>query len=368
MIHFTRSVFRAVGMLVSIIVWICFGLALLSPYISPQLFSWSSLLNLAFPLLLLAMIVLLAAYLLSGKWIMAGIYILLLGLSYRYTSTYLPLNKAEKQTRKDLRILSYNVMGFSKKEGNTILAIDLIKRYDPDIICLQEGILSANTAQNNKRLRLYFGEKWPYVDTYHLNDGISRGIALLSKYPIIAKEGIRYPSEDNGSCMYVLEVEGGKKLLLVNNHLESYKLTSGEKSSYKERLKNNPFRSIMSVAADLKKRLGPSLRLRAKAARKVRQKVNEYQSHNQPDYIVICGDLNDTPMSYAYSNLRNNLEDAFAEKGHGRGISFNERFFPFRIDHLFHNTGLQTTGVLIPTHPECSDHNPLIVDLTYRKE
>ena len=38
-----------------------------------------------------------------------------------------------------------------------------------------------------------------------------------------------------------------------------------------------------------------------------------------PYPIIICGDFNDTPVSYAYQQLGDNMIDAFLESGNGIG-------------------------------------------------
>ena len=358
---------RAVELFFNLIFWGIFVLALLSPHISPRTLSWPSLFNLAYPLLLFFAVCLLLFYLIRRIWWIAGVYILLLLVSLNYTLTYFPLNSPDKKAKKDLRVMSYNVVGFSRSQDNNLLAADLILRYDPDIVCLQEASLSGNRRENQRRFERYFGKKWKYINTSCGQDIPSRGLVLLSKYPIRSCEMIRYPSEGNGSRLYIIDFPGKKRLLLVNNHLESYKLTPEEKTHYKYRIKNSSLKSYPRILNDVRQRIGPQLRIRALASERVASRVAAVRQELHPDYVIVCGDLNDTPMSYAYSQLRGDLDDGFADKGRGRGISFNERFFPFRIDHLFYGRGLKAVRARIPRHKECSDHNPLIVDFKIQK-
>ena len=51
-----------------------------------------------------------------------------------------------------------------------------------------------------------------------------------------------------------------------------------------------------------------------------------------PHPIISCGDFNDTPVSYTYRKMSENLQDAFLQKGFGIGATYAP--FPFiRIDY-----------------------------------
>lgn len=71
-------------------------------------------------------------------------------------------------------------------------------------------------------------------------------------------------------------------------------------------------------------------------------------------------------MSYTYQQLKNGMNDAYAETGLVLGI-YNERLMPFRIDHLFYQGNLKAIGSSIPKYKSHGDHNPLIVDFRWDK-
>ena len=58
------------------------------------------------------------------------------------------------------------------------------------------------------------------------------------------------------------------------------------------------------------------------------------------DYVLVCGDFNDTPISYAHRTIQGDLTDAFAESGRGMGITYNQNFFWFRIDNILHSPNM----------------------------
>ena len=68
--------------------------------------------------------------------------------------------------------------------------------------------------------------------------------------------------------------------------------------------------------------------------------------------------MNDTPMSYAYHLLDQDLVDAFEESGRGLGHTYIGDFPSFRIDHIMHSPTLEASG--FRTLPdELSDHRPI---------
>lgn len=352
---------------INLIVWGSYGMALLAPYVSPKLWEWPAFFNMMYPLLLVVTGLSWGYNLLRKNWKSCGIYFLLLLFSVPYIKTYIPYHSNSKLSHeKDIRVLTFNVMLLqNKKKEKTPPAVQLIRSYNPDIICLQECPYSNNPARDYTKLHSYFGDNWPYI----YPDGKAqhaKGVAIASRYPILYTEDIPYPTQGNGSCLYILQLPEGKRLLVVNNHMESYSLTPAEKKSYKTSLKELSLKTIPRLAYQLQKRLGPALELRAEAARRVAKRTQEVIQQYNVENVIVCGDFNDLPMSYTYHTLKGELSDAYAHCGKGLGVSYNEKYFPFRIDHLFYSSSLEAIGVLIPPSKNCSDHNPLIVDLKYR--
>src|SRR3546814_17855052 len=55
-----------------------------------------------------------------------------------------------------------------------------------------------------------------------------------------------------------------------------------------------------------------------------------------PYPVVVCGDFNDTPMSYAYQTIRSKgLQSSFGKKGSGYSITYAGAFPNFKIEHIF---------------------------------
>ena len=77
---------------------------------------------------------------------------------------------------------------------------------------------------------------------------------------------------------------------------------------------------------------------------------------------MLCGDFNDTPMSYTYNTLRGNLDDAFILAGSGFRRTFRRLYGMMCIDYILHSHDM------IPTRYEIidvdfSDHLPQIAEV-----
>lgn len=355
---FITTTGKVIWLVVSAIALLLYGGALLSPTISPLRTQVPAFLNLAFPVLLAVVLILLLATLLFRLWRIAIAYLLLLVLSAGYIHTYFPLRLSGDDDTRDLRIVTYNVANFELRDDDGIPgAIRLLLDSDADIICLQESA-SPETIRGYGSVGERLLTTHPHR-LYHADDRL----LLLSRYPILADDVIDYKSYANGSAWYLLRLPDERTLLLVNNHMESYSLHSDEKETFRSYLTTpSSLEETKSRLLTIKRRLGPSMNIRADASHAVRQTVSDLRQQYHPDYTVVGGDLNDTPKSYTYTLIRDDRHDAFVDAGQGIGISFNEPLYSFRIDHLFYEGSLDAVTARIPRHRESSDHNPLIVD------
>ena len=86
--------------------------------------------------------------------------------------------------------------------------------------------------------------------------------------------------------------------------------------------------------------------------------------HHENTRIVMCGDFNDTPISYTYQKLLKRLKNTFRESGIGVGRSFNEKGFFVRIDHIFVSHDWTSHKTCILSQIKLSDHYPIVTYLT----
>ncbi|MDR1372695.1 MAG: endonuclease/exonuclease/phosphatase family protein [Dysgonamonadaceae bacterium] len=351
------NIIRTVGFFSLFILFV----ASFSDRISPLFCVWFSYLGLFFPFILLFNIAFAVLLIISKKWKMIIVYAVVFFSCWGAISTYFPINLETKEVPENcIKLLTYNVMNFNaiKKDSkgyNPVLRY--IADSNADIICIQEYAAHKTSAEHLQKSNIVAALKsTPYhcIEQYsHSNKNTTHAIAVFSKFPITGIKKIPYESSYNASIMVELDING-KKLTLINNHLETNGFSMEEKTEYYD-LTNNPNSEKLDNFTHLMfRKLTPAFKARAKQAQIIADAVKE----NKNPYLIVCGDFNDTPISYARHTIKENLGDAFVETGFGTGITFNRHRFLFRIDHILHSDNIKAYNCTVGDLKD-SDHYPV---------
>lgn len=327
-----------------------------SSHLNPHTFPMLSCAGLAFPIFLLLNVFFLIFWLFfKRKYALLPFFALFACVGQ--IRTYFPLNGPSKGVPDDaIKILSYNVMSFDSHKPHTEESPNEIVQYlqkcDADIICLQEATF------NNADPRKFLSEKvfrsaldYPYIA--HYKDK-GNGWICMSRYPILTSRMMEYESAGNGTVVYELKV-GADTLLLINNHLESNKLTLDDRAAYRDMIKTPEEEKMKNTSRKLLGKLADAIPIRATQA----DSVAKYVRNARHKYVVVCGDFNDSPLSYAHRVIGEGLNDAFIETGNGLGLSYNRNGFYFRIDHIMANDSFELFDCTVDDMIEASDHYPI---------
>ena len=358
--RFVIGVIAAVNLL-------CAGMLLASaysPYVQPAEHPLLSCLGLAFPVFLLLNGVFLLFWVLARLYRHALLPVVAFLLCFPQIRTYAPLNFGSDEVPEGgLKVLSYNIMGFgiqAKGEPeNPVLAY--LKESGADILCLQEyatGRISRHPSQKEVDKAL---ADYPYHHIGAVGKNKANRIACYSKLPILSARPLEYASASNGTWVYEL-AWGKDTLLLINNHLESNKLTRKDKVVYEDMLSDPEGAKVKSGARLLAGKLAEASAIRAPQADAIAREV----SRSPHRCIVVCGDFNDSPISYAHRVIGEELEDAFTEAGCGLGISYNQNKFYFRIDHILSSPALEACHCRVDRGIKASDHYPIAASFVRR--
>ena len=248
----------------------------------------------------------------------------------------------------DLHVMTYNTMmgykivdkknQFSKERQ--LLFNQLIRRDPiPDIICAQEASTMVIEA---------FREviDYPYIHKIY-----QRGAIIISRYPIIAKGQVDFGSKLN-SCLWAdIVVRPGDTIRVYSTHLESNRLDQNsyefiEKEEYKPK---EAFEGIKDLFSKYPLYAGK----RGNQAENVKAHVNA-----SPHKVIVCGDLNDPPMSYTYRTVKKGLNDTFLDNGSGFGTTWTGAIPMLRIDYIFASKELINTAFFC-LKSDFSDHYPV---------
>lgn len=234
--------------------------------------------------------------------------------------------------------------------------IKLIAENSPDVLCIQEFFHNPKKKFNTlDSIRLQNNFDYFYFDTYNENNNKKGfGMIILSRFPIVNKGKFEFEHSRGNSALYVDVLKGNDTIRIYNVHLESNRFHQEDFEvfyvSEQENLKNKNWKTVI-------KGLRTSAQLRAKQADEVLLHIK--QCHYP---VIVCGDFNDTPTSYAVNCISRHLKDAFLQKGIGIGQTYNGLAPSFRIDYIMHSDSFETTD--FETHPEeYSDHHPVTATL-----
>ena len=331
----------------------CAYSALLPPATLPLL----SLAGLAFPFTLAGNILFIIAWLLVRRR-HAWLSIIACLICLPQIRAFVPINMDhQKAPEETIKLLSYNILSTNLTPATANSENPLItylEGCDADIICLQEfPFASLNSSAKAKKLLA----DYPYRSYNVSKDSelAANYLCCLSKYPILSVKKLDIGSTSNGCTKYCI-LHDTDTIVVYNCHLESNHLDSENKSTY-EQLLTNPKKENIKV--DETKALVKKLRdASAKRAEQADIIAADMRQETTP-YIIVCGDFNDSPISYTRRVLTRELDDAFVVSGNGPGISYNRNKMYYRIDHILHSRGFDSYACKVDHTMKVSDHYPI---------
>lgn len=262
-----------------------------------------------------------------------------------------------------IRLLSYNTCFLGQARlgdaSKPVPVLQALLHSDRDVVCMQEFcFVSDKKGHTLEAIRHTFKDKYPHSDFTPYSYNKRLGTAIFSKFPIVKVDRIDHRKKDYISAMYYQLQVGGRRVGLVNVHLQSNKFSQRDRKLYDDMIGHFATDSLSRFRAGLGHSLAKAWRLRAQEA----DLIADYVRANHPDSIplIICGDMNDTPVSYCLHTLRGlGLSDTWGEVGFGPGITYHEHRFWFRIDHILHSPGLRSLEMHVRKDIDYSDHYPV---------
>ena len=305
-----------------------------------------SLLGLTFPFVFILGLLLLVVAIRRRSF---GYYVLLVVsiIAIPSMSHFINWSSSASDDSSDLCIMSYNAMtGIKMVDDRYVMTSEIKTEFSkmifeepqPDIILLQE-------VNHIVEKILPTSATHPY---YHKLK--SRGTAILSKYPILKKGVIDFGAKPN-SCVWADIDIGSDTIRAYSAHLESNRLS---KESVKIITDTNHNRSnLISEFASMVNRYHKYSSVRAEQAEKIKAHIVKSQHP-----VVVAGDFNETPISYTYQKLSEDLSDAYQERGMGVGSTWIGLIPMLRIDYLLADSRL-TPLSYERMNSKLSDHYPI---------
>lgn len=339
----------------------------LSPFVHPISFWPISFFGLLYPIFLFfALLYLVVFSFKKSKWAILVLVVILIGgkLHFRYFVT--GFNSAsEIGKRTSLKIMSYNVHLFDYYNPNNNgdfknrdNIFNFLRETKPEVACFQEfysqdapskfitkdsiySILNANSFHQRALTTVYKRQNF--------------GVTIYSKYPVIAKGEVSFNNATNNYCIFVDVVKNKDTFRVYNVHLQSIYLNNKELEMVSN--SNSNLEERKSGLARMVQKLKNAFPTRVTQA----QRVLEHAA-TTPYPTIICGDFNDSPISYTYNLFNKKYIDAFRNSSIGLGWTYAGKLPAGRIDYIFHTTDLNSFNFEVQKE-KYSDHYAIITSV-----
>jgi endonuclease/exonuclease/phosphatase family metal-dependent hydrolase len=341
---------------------ICF----LSPLISPATFWPLAFFGLMFPALIVIQIVFLVIFLiLRSKALIIPVVMILLGWNSITATFQFPIRSGSAVTsRNSVKVMTYNVRLFdiahywstSKNQSEGVFSY--VNDLKPDVLCFQEfavqdpGKFSLDFIKSQLSILPYSAVEYNFT-----NQTRKHGLAIFSRFPIIAT-GHEHFADTKNMMLFCDLLIGSDTIRVYNNHLESIHFDRDEfqwidTTANKTRIPRDKITEIVD-------RMKGAYMKRATQADQVRKNID-----NSPYEVIVCGDFNDTPVSYATHTIGKNLYDSFRSGGKWLGITFPNIKAPLRIDYILHSKEMVSSSYRIGK-VKFSDHRPVSCNIALK--
>lgn len=317
------SLLDVVMLVVTLGVIVLFMMTLIVPKIHPARSEELSTLGLIAPFTYAAVLVLMLYWIARWRVLMSAVMILftIIGL-FSVSSFYnIELRRsygAPAPERGELKIMTYNIRSFIDDNGENRLdsVVQVIRSINPDIVCFQEMGFSAKADSLMRELKLL-----------PMPQSLSRtnlSPAIYSRYPIIKAQRIDTMKNFVWADIALRE----DTIRVYNNHLHSTEIRKADVAYLEEHqfledeTPENEMKSMLS-------RLTENNIVRASQVDTLIQMVG-----TSPYPVVVCGDFNDTPVSYTIRTMTRDLDDVFRKVGRGFSHTYRGFFKMLRIDYV----------------------------------
>lgn len=323
-------------MFVNILIWVLLLISSFAGYFSPSKYPALQLTTIIYPILLLLTTVFFIYWLIiRSKISFIPLLIILIGAQNLKSNFQITFGESETQNNSEIDIISYNVQGFSKgtlsgKINTSDKVLDFLLNHSSDILILQEfHSKNRNLYEPLKEVRDTLGMKSYYYESYNNPkfDNLT-GLVIYSKYEAVGKGRLKF----DGSRTFGIYTDlliGNDTIRVCNIHLASTNLSSSN-LDFVTNPESSPDNTLTDQSANIYHKLSRAYTLREKQTKHLIDLIQ-----NTPYKIILAGDFNDTPSSWAYKQFVSHFQDAFVEKGNGFSPTYAGPIPYLRIDYLF---------------------------------
>lgn len=273
------------------------------------------------------------------------------------------------------KVMSYNVQLFGRyhtvsaedkrlQTADRDTMLQVMERENPQILCLQEFYHVASSFPMVPLLQRHLPQlRYGYPALGETTPSYG-GNVILSAYPIVHAGEVSSEAPLNQQSAVYADLKMGKDTLRVYSlHLQSVQFQKEDYEFAQRWTTTHDETEGEDFSVGSKRMLG-----KLRAAYKLRcLQVDSIVAHvdRSPYPVLVCGDFNDTPWSYTYRQFSKRLKDAQVHSGRGRGNTFIiSRLLRFRIDYVFYSHGLDNWEHSV-IRKQASDHFPVYTYISF---
>ncbi len=338
--------------------------AYLASYVNPEITTVFAFLGLAYPIFFLLNLAFFLFWLIRGsRFLFLSMIVILIGYNPLNSHVQLFPGRESPQDTAVFKVLSYNVQNMAhsntgiEQSGIRSEIFSFIDSQFADIACIQE--FSARDRdfmkvfEEMKELTRYpycYYENYNPEKTYRVD-----AMVILSRFPILHSGILSIPGDTRTFGIHTDLIHATDTFRLYNLHLESIRLRNEDYQFVEDVTTGQAEKEALGEGSkSILRKLHNAYLVRAKQTSVVEASLAEC-----PYPMIICGDFNDTPLSYSYHKISSGLEDAFIHSGHGFGKTFTGKL-PVRIDFILYSPDFQSYDFRVPGI-HLSDHFPVTV-------
>lgn len=333
---------------------------LVSPTVSPVKSGFLALTGLVAPFLYAIQVLLTLYWIMRWKWIPASVMILVTAIGMFHISLFFKYDAMRtygepSYDRSLIKVMTYNVRGFCDDEGQS--SIDsvsaLIREFNPDIICLQEANILGYSRERFDSIFAGYRRGTPSSP----RSGVWSA-DIYTKFRVIRSGQVAGMPEGRSLWNDIIIDDDTVRVFSLHLHTTSITADDSEYIVQHEFVSDTSRHKLRSIVS----RLRTNSQLRAAEADSVAAALAA-----TPYPVIVCGDWNDPPMSYAYRRIARPLEDAFRVAGKGYAHTFRGFYNTLRIDNVLYSDRFEAVSYDVPD-VVWSDHLPVEVRLRYSRE
>lgn len=352
--------------LLTAVVAVLFVLTFVVPHVRPAYLGILPVLGLVAQWIYVVAVVLMLYWIVRWQWWRASAMVVLVAVGAADVSLYYKpeirrIYGEPRYDRSAIRIMSYNVRGFYTDDGSAYTldsVASFVRRFNPDILCFQE--FSIPHGRSRGEVDSLLGGYGSSIVDSRTSGGAPVTVSMFSRYRILRSEVMELHPADSvhssGKALWADLLVDKDTVRVFNVHLNSTSINSADN----DYIMNHRY---MSDTARHSKLWNIVHRLNANTvSRSVDVDSIASARRSSPVATVVCGDFNDTPMSYAYRTLAEGMKDAFRECGRGYSHTFRGFYNTLRIDFvLLDEERFDVVSYAAPDSLVWSDHLPVCV-------